>query len=175
MCHYLRAKFKLSGTVRKRYSTSEFHPNILLKSREITLPIKVCIVKAMVFPVVMCFCELDQKKAEHHRIYAFELWRWRRLLNVPWTARRSNQSILGESDSEYSLEGLMPAGCRVWAGDCLAPLHLGRGNTWGRIWHWGRVWTRGPQGHLGGSWKVKPGLRERAAYLYKRESVTARA
>ena len=107
LCHYLRAKFKLSGTVRKRYSTSEFHPNILLKSREITLPIKVCIVKAMVFPVVMCFCELDQKKAEHHRIYAFELWCWRRLLNVPWTARRSNQSILGESDSEYSLEGLM--------------------------------------------------------------------
>ena len=80
----------------------------ILKSRDITLPIKVCLVKAVVFPVVMCRCESwTIKKAEHQRIDAFELWCWRRLLRVPWTARRSNQSILTEISSEYSLEGLM--------------------------------------------------------------------
>ena len=68
----------------------------IFKSRDITLPIKVCLVKAMVFPVVMYGCESwTVKKAEHQRIDAFELWCWRRLLRVPWTARRSNQSILG--------------------------------------------------------------------------------
>ena len=80
----------------------------LLKSRDITLPTKVHLVKAMVFPVVMYGCEnWTIKKAEHHRIDAFELWCWRRLLRVPWTARRSNQSILKEISPEYSLGGLM--------------------------------------------------------------------
>ena len=79
-----------------------------LKSRDITLPKKVCLVKSMVFPVVMYGCESwTVKKAEHQRIDAFELWYWRRLLRVPWTARRSNQSILKEISPEYSLEGLM--------------------------------------------------------------------
>ena len=82
--------------------------NSILKSRHITLPTKVRLVKAMVFPVVMYGCESwTAKKAEHRRIDAFELWCWRRLLRVPWTARRSNQSILKEISPEYSLEGLM--------------------------------------------------------------------
>jgi len=80
----------------------------VLKSRDITLPTKVCLVKAMVFLVVMYGCDSwTIKKAEHKRIDAFELSCWRRLLRVPWTARRSNQSILKEISSEYSLEGLM--------------------------------------------------------------------
>ena len=78
------------------------------KSRDITLPTKVHLVKAMVFPVIMYGCEsCTIKKAEHRRIDAFELWCWRRLLRVPWTARRSNWSILKEISPEYSLEGLM--------------------------------------------------------------------
>ena len=80
----------------------------LLKSRDITSLTKVCLVKIMVFPVVMYGCESwTIKKAEHQGIDAFELWCWRRLLRVPWTARRSNQSILKEISPEYSLEGLM--------------------------------------------------------------------
>ena len=80
----------------------------ILKSRDTTLPKKVRLVKAMVFPVVMHGCESwTVKKAEHQRIDAFELWCWRRLLRVPWTARRSNQFILKEISPEYSLEGLM--------------------------------------------------------------------
>ena len=80
----------------------------ILKSRDITLPIKVCLVKAMVFPVVTYGCESwTVKKAEHQRIDVFELWCWRRLLRVHWTARRFNQSILKEISPEYSLEGLM--------------------------------------------------------------------
>ena len=80
----------------------------LLKSRDITLLTKVCLVKAMVFPEVMYGSESwTIKKAEHQRIDAFELWCWRRLLRVPWTARRSNQSILKEISPEYSLEGLI--------------------------------------------------------------------
>ena len=79
----------------------------ILKSRDITLPTKVHLVKAMVFPVVMSGCESwTIKKVEHRRIDAFELWCWRRLLRVPWTARRSNHSILEEISPEYSLEGL---------------------------------------------------------------------
>ena len=79
----------------------------ILKSRDITLPTKVCLVKAMVFPVVMYGCESwTIKEAECQRIDAFELWCWRRLLRVLWTARRSNQSILKEISPEYSLEGL---------------------------------------------------------------------
>ena len=80
----------------------------IFKSRDITLPTKVRLAKAMVFPVVMYECESwTVKKAEHRRIDAFELWCWRRLLRVPWTARRSNQSMLKEISPEYSLEGLM--------------------------------------------------------------------
>ena len=80
----------------------------ILKSRDITLPTKVRLVKAMVFPVVTHGCESwTIKKAEHRRIDAFGLWCWRRLLRVPWTARRSNLSILKEISPEYSLEGLM--------------------------------------------------------------------
>ena len=80
----------------------------ILKSRDSTLPTKVCLVKAMIFPVVMYGCESwTVKKAERQRIHAFELWCWRRLLRVPWTARRSNQSIIKEISPEYSLEGLM--------------------------------------------------------------------
>ena len=82
--------------------------NSILKSRDITLPTKVHLVKAMVFPVVMYGCESwTIKKAEHQRINAFELWCWRRLLRVSWTARRSKQSILKEIIPECSLEGLM--------------------------------------------------------------------
>ena len=80
----------------------------ILKSRDITLPTKICLVKAMVFPGIMYGCESwTIKKAECQRIDAFELWCWRRLLRVPWTAKRSNQSILKEISPEYSLEGLM--------------------------------------------------------------------
>ena len=80
----------------------------ILKSRDITLPTKILLVKAMVFPVVMYGCKSwTVKKVEHRRTDAFELWCWRRLLRVPWTARRSNQSILKEISPEYSLEGLM--------------------------------------------------------------------
>ena len=83
--------------------------DIIFKSRDITLPTKVCLVKAMVFPVVMYGCESwTVKKAERRRIDAFELWCWRRLLRVPWTARRSNQSILKEEiNPGISLEGMM--------------------------------------------------------------------
>ena len=82
--------------------------NSILKSRDITLPTEIRLVKAMVFSVVMCGCESwTVKKAERQRIDAFELWCWRRLLRVPWTARRSNQSILKEISPGISLEGLM--------------------------------------------------------------------
>ena len=96
----------------------------ILKSRDITLSTKVHLVKAMVFPMVMYGCESwSIKKAEHRRIDAFELWCWKRLLRVPWTARRSNQSILKEISPESSLEGLMLKlklqyfGCLMWRPD----------------------------------------------------------
>ena len=80
----------------------------ILKNRDITFPTKVCIIKVMVFPVVMYGCERwTINKAECQRIYTLELWCWRRLLRIPWTARRSNLSVLKEINSEYSLEGLM--------------------------------------------------------------------
>ena len=80
----------------------------ILKSRDLTLPTKVRLVKAMVFPVVMYGCESwTIKKDEHRRMDAFELWCWRRLLRVPWTARRSNQSIAEKINPEYSLQGLI--------------------------------------------------------------------
>ena len=106
----------------------------ILKSRDITLPTKVHLVKAMVFPVVIYGCESwTIKKAEHWRIDTFELWCWRRLLRVPWTARRPNQSILKEISPEYSLEGLMLKlklqyfGHLMWRNDSLEkPLMLGK-------------------------------------------------
>ena len=79
----------------------------IFKSRDITLPTKFCLVKALVFPVVIYGCELDLNKAKRQRIDAFELWYWRRLLRVPWTARTSYQSILKELSPKYSLEALM--------------------------------------------------------------------
>ena len=115
----------------------------ILKSRDITLPTKVCLVKAMVFPVVMYGCESwTIKKAEHWRTDAFELWCWRRLLRVPWTARRSNQSILKEISPEYSLEGLMLKlkhqyfDCLMWRTDSLGKILMlgkiegGRSRKW---------------------------------------------
>ena len=91
----------------------------ILKSRDITLSTKVHLLKAMVYPVVMYRCESwTIKKAEHRRIDAFELWCWGRLLRVPWTRRRSNQSILKEISSEYSLEGLMLK-LKLWRTDSL--------------------------------------------------------
>ena len=97
------------GSQRVRHDcVTELNWDIILKSRDITLSTKVHLVEAMVFPVVMYGCESwTVKKAEHRRIDAFELWCWRRLLRIPWTARRSNQSILKEIDPEYSLEELM--------------------------------------------------------------------
>ena len=96
---------KLKTLLRRKVMTNL---DSILKSRDITLPTKVYLVKAMVFPVVIYGYESwTVKKAEYQRIDAFELWCWRRLLRVPWTARRSNQSILKEISSEYSLEGLM--------------------------------------------------------------------
>ena len=84
------------------------HLESIFKSRDITLPTKVCLVKVMVFPVVIYGCESwTIKKAEHRRIDAFEVWCWRRLMRVPWTSRRSNQSILKEISPGCSLEGLM--------------------------------------------------------------------
>ena len=99
-------KLKDACSLKKKKIT--INPDSILKNRDIPLPTKVHLVKAMVFPVVMYGCESwTIKKAEHQRIDAFELWCWRRLLRVPWTARRFNQSILKEISPEYSLEGLM--------------------------------------------------------------------
>ena len=104
----------------------------IFKSRDIALPTKVCLVKAMVFPVVMYGCESwTVKKAECRRIDAFELWCWRRLLRVPWTARRSNQSILKDISPEYSLEGLMlKLKSNTLATWCEELTH------WKRLWCW---------------------------------------
>ena len=123
----------------------------ILKSRDITLPTEVRLVKAMVFQVVMYGCESwTIKKAEHLRIDAFELWCWRRLLRVPWTARRSNHSILKEINSDYSLEGLRLKlkiqyfDCLKWRADLLektltlGKIEGGRRRGWQRMmigWH----------------------------------------
>ena len=116
----------------------------MLKSRDTNLPTKVCLVKAMVFPEVMYGCEIwTLKKAECRKTDAFELWCWRRLLRVPWTARRSNQSILKDISPEYSLEGLMLMlklqyfGYLMWRADSLEKT-LTLGKTEGR-------WRRGQQ------------------------------
>ena len=123
----------------------------ILKTRDITLPTKVCLVKAMVCPVVMYGCESwTVKKAECWIINAFELWCWRRLLRVPWTARRSNQSILKEISPEYSLEGLMLKlklqyfGHLMWKTDSLEKtLMLGKVEGWRRRGNRGMRWLDG--------------------------------
>ena len=108
----------------------------ILKCRDITLPTRVCLVKAMVFPVVMYGCEIYTiKKAECQRIVAFELWCWRRLLRILWTARRSNQSILKEINPEYWLVGLTDAEAEapiLWP-PCGEPTHLKRPWWWERL------------------------------------------
>ena len=116
--------------------------NSILKSRDITLPTNVYLVKAMVFPVVMYGCEhWTVKKAERRRIDAFELWCWRRLLRVPWTARRSNQSILKEISPAYSLEG-SEGDNRGWDGWMASP------TLWTWVWVYSRSWW----------WTRKPGV-----------------
>ena len=125
----------------------------ILKSRDITLPTKVHLVKAMVFPVVMYDCESwTIKKAEHRRINALELWCWERFLRVPWTARRSNQSILKEISSEYSFERLMLK-LKLWtlASWCKELTH------WKRPWCWER-WKVAGEGNDGGwhDWMPSP-------------------
>ena len=103
----------------------------ILKRRDIPLPTEVCLVKAMAFPVVMYGCEgWTIKKAERQRFDAFELWCWRRLLTVPWTARRSNQSVLKEIRPEYSLAGLM---LKLSFGHCEEPTHWERPRCWERL------------------------------------------
>ena len=118
----------------------------ILKSRDITLATKVHIVKAMVFPGVMYGCKTWAiKKAEQQRTDAFELWHWKRLLRVPWTARRSNQSILKEIKPEYSLERLIcwsqsSNTLAIW---CKEPTH------WKRPWCWDRLKAKGEEGSRG--------------------------
>ena len=121
----------------------------LLKSRDISLPTKVHLVKAMVFPVVMCGCESwTIKKAECERIDAFELWCWRILLGVPWSARRSNQSILKEISPEYSLERLMLK---------LKLQYFGHLTHLKRPWCWKRLRAGGEENDRGGDgWMASP-------------------
>ena len=115
----------------------------VLKSRDITLLTKVHIIKISVFPVVMYGCESStKKKAECQRIDGFELWCWKRLLRVPRTARRSNQSILKEISPEYSLEGLMLK-LQYFGHLCKEPTH------WKRPWNWERLMAKGEEGGRG--------------------------
>ena len=122
----------------------------ILKSRDITLPTKVCLVKAMVFPVVMYGCESwTLKKSEHRRIDAFELWCWRRLLRVPWTARRSNQSILKQISPEYSWKDW----CWSWNSNTLVSwyeelTHLKRPWCWEKLKAGGEGDNRGWDGWM---------------------------
>ena len=117
-------------------STTRTNTDSILKSRDITLPTKVRLVKAMVFPVVMCGCESwTIKKTEHQRTDAYEPWCWRRLLRVPWTARRSNQSILKEINSEYSHHRDW---CWSWSSNTSATLSEGP-THWKRPWCWERL------------------------------------
>ena len=107
----------------------------ILKTRDITLPTKTCLVKAMVFPVVMYGCESwTVKKAEHQSIDAFELWCWRRLLRVPWTARRSDQSILKEINPGISLEGMMLTVKLQYFGPLMRAVDLLEKTDAGRDW-----------------------------------------
>ena len=153
---YSHAVFKRCLRLGRKVMTSL---DSILKSRDITLPAKIHLVKAMVFPVVMYGCESwTVKKAEHWRFDAFELWCWRRLLRVPWTARRSNQSILREISPEYSLEGLMLKlkpqyfGYLMWRTDSLektlmlGKIEGGRRRGWQRM-RWLAGWHHQFNGH----------------------------
>ena len=124
----------------------------ILKSWDITLSTQACLVKAMVFPVVMYGCNSwTIKKAEHWGIDAFELWCWRRLLRIPWTARRSNQSILKETSPEYSLEGLMLKLKLQYFG------HLIRRTDWFKDPDAGKDWRQEEKGTTGWAcWMVSP-------------------
>ena len=125
----------------------------IFKSRDITLPTKVRLVKAMVFPVVMFGCESwTIKKTEHQRIDAFELWCWRRLLRVPWTAGRSNQSILKEISPEYSLEGLMLKLKLQYFGPLMQRADLKRSWCWERLRAGEEGDNRGWDGWMTSSW-----------------------
>ena len=126
-------KLKDACSLEKSYDKTRQH----IKNRDITLPTKFHLIKAMVFPVVMYGWESwTIKKAEHWRIDAFELWCWRRLLRVPWTARRSNQSILKEISPEYSLEGLMLKLKRQYFGHLMRRTDIGRDPDTGKDWRW---------------------------------------
>ena len=133
------------------------------KSRDITLPTKVCLVKAMVFPVVIYGCESwTGKKAERRRIDAFEMWCWRRLLRVPWIARRANQSILNEISPEYSLEGLMLklklqyCGHLIWRTNSLEKtMMLGKIEGWRRRGQQRMRWTHPREMDYKESWAPK--------------------
>ena len=125
----------------------------ILKSRDITLPTKVCLVKALVFPVVMYGCESGTiKKAEHQRINAFELWCWRKLLRVPWTARRFNQSILKEISPEYHWKDW----CWSWNSSTLATWYEEL-THWKRPWCWKRLKPGGEADNRGwDGWMASP-------------------
>ena len=125
----------------------------ILKSRDITLPTKVHLVRAMVFPALMYGCESwTIKKSKHWRIDAFELWCWRRLLRVPWTARRPNQSILKEISPEYSLEGLMLKLKLQYFGHL-----IGRTDSFEKTWFWERLKAGGEGNNRGwNGWKASP-------------------
>ena len=135
----------------------------ILKSRDITLPTEVHLVKTMVFPVVMYGCESwTIKKAERWRIDAFELWCWRRLLSVTWIARGSNQSILEEISPEYSLEGLMLKLKLQYFG------HLMRRTEWKRPWCWERLKEGGEGDNRGwGGWMASPIIGHELSKLWK--------
>ena len=142
-------KLKMLTPWKKSYDQPRWH----IKKQDITLPAKIHLVKAMVFPVVMCGYESwTIKNSEHQRVDAFELWCWRRLLRVPWTARRSNQSILKEISPEYSLEGLMlKLKLQHLATWCKELTHLKR------PWCWER-WKAGGEGDYRGwdGWMASP-------------------
>ena len=135
-------------------STTRTNIDSILKSRDITLPTKVRLVKAMVFPVVMCGCESwTIKKTEHQRTDAYELWCWRRLFRVPWTARRSNQSILKEINSEYSHHRDW---CWSWSSNTLATWREGP-THWKRPWGWERLRAGGEGDRRGwDGWVASP-------------------
>ena len=160
----------------------------ILKSRDITLPAKIHLVKAIVFPVVMFGCESwTIKKAEHRRIDSFELWCWRRLLRVRWTARRSNQSILKEISPEYSLEGLMMELKRQYFGHLmgradtlektlmLGKIEGGRRRGWQRMRCWMAsppLWHEFEQAPRAGDWQG--GLACGNPWGYKESDTTER-
>ena len=132
----------------------------VLKIRDTTLPTKFHILKAMVFPVVMYRCESwTKRKAEHQRIDAFKLWCWKRLLRVPWTARRSYQSILKEINSEYSLEELMlNLNSKMLVTWCKEPKH------WKRPWCWEKLKAKGKGGSRG--WDGCEALLTQRTYIW---------